>query len=84
MGSHCQTGVLVKVDPVWPRPAVANPGCIITPNATIKVKATNCSSQKVAMNPINAATPLSVVTDSEAYLSTITVVLHEYFDSTLA
>jgi len=56
--------------------------CIITANATIKVKATNCSSRKVA-NPINAPTPLSVVTDSEAYLSTITVVLHEYFDSTV-
>jgi hypothetical protein len=29
----------------------------------IKVKATNCSSRKFAMNPIIAATALNVVTD---------------------
>jgi hypothetical protein len=37
----------------------------ITANAIIKVKATKCSSGKLAMNAINPATELNIVFDSE-------------------
>jgi hypothetical protein len=52
---------------------------ITTANATFRVKATSCFSRMLAIKPNNAATPLSVTSDSEACSSSMAAT-HEFFD----
>jgi hypothetical protein len=54
---------------------------IITTKGTTKERETNYSSRMLAMNPESPATPLHVVSGSEA-CSSITAALHELFDPT--
>ena len=59
-------GIVVDAGSYWSY-MVSLSEILITAKETIKEKATNCSSLRLAINPNSAAAPLSVATGSAAY-----------------